>query len=398
MKKFNPYRNIFYFFRGANHSDKLADKQIEDNTTKALINTLEYSDIQLLHSFFYYMKVPFNKNQFPQYDLQVAELLSRPDAQIRLGRTDYYIESKVQAPLEEYQICNHLTSIGESVLIIITPRESDLDIVKKIKNPRLKFITWEKIYIQFSNYLMSRKNEDDNFILKQFLKYLESIGMAPFNGFTKEDFDSFLYVEDDPKKEIRSIVKHKFKKYLDEIQNEVKSVPAYKGLKVEVGNLQMDSHSIWGTLSDESKSKVNVPHFNFVLNRNTFSIGFIVEGKVPADRFYKYVKSKPGTLLKLLSKLPEFHYELQERVYQRIRVYKNSQVASVKCGSEIKSEDIDYIQKKVQQYSLILTWCHITFERDDKTLSSKTFIKSSVAYLNLLRPLYEFSLNKIEEQ
>jgi len=59
-------------------------------------------------------------------------------------------------------------------------------------------------------------------------------------------------------------------------------------------------------LSDESKSKVNVPHFNFVLNRNTFSIGFIVEGKVPADRFYKYVKADPGTLLKLLRNLTGF--------------------------------------------------------------------------------------------
>lgn len=396
MKKFNPYRNIFYYFRGSHYPDKLADRQIEDNTTKALINTLEYSEIQLIHNFLEYLKIPFIKNHIPKYDLQVAELLSRPDAQIRIGKTDYYIESKVQAPLEEYQINNHLASIGESTLIIITPRESDFNIVHKINNPRLKFITWQKIYIQFSNYLLNRKNEDDNFILRQFLKYLESISMAPFNGFQKEDFDSFLYVEDDPKKEIRSITKNKFKKYLDEIQNEIKSIPGYKGLKVEIGNLQKDSHSIWGTLSEVSKDKVQVPHFNFVLDRNTFSIGFIVEGKVPAGRFYKYVKSRPETLMKLLIKLDDFHYELQKREYQRIRVYKNSQVAKVKCGQDIKFDDITYIQKKAEQYPLILTWCHITFERDDKELISKDFIKSSVQYLNLLKPLYEFSLGKIK--
>ncbi len=229
MKKFNPYRNIFYYFRGAHSSDKLAGKQIEDNTTKALINTLEYSDVQLLYHLLEYLKIPFIKNQIPKYDLQVAELHSRPDAQIRIGKTDYYIESKVQASLEEPQINNHLVSIGESILIIITPRNSDLDVVNKIHSSRLKFTTWEEIYVLFSSYVMTRKKGNNNFILIQFLKYLESIGMAPFNGFTKEDFDSFLYIEDDPKKEIRSIVKQKFKKYLDAIQEEIKSIPAYKG-------------------------------------------------------------------------------------------------------------------------------------------------------------------------
>lgn len=394
MKKYNPYRNIFYYFRGAHSSDKLADKQIEDNTTKALINTLEYSDVQLLYHLLEYLNIPFIKNQIPKYDLQVAELLSRPDAQIRIGKTDYYIESKVQASLEEPQINNHLVSIGESILIIITPRNSDLNVVQRINNSRLKFITWEEIYIQLSSYLIIRKKEDNNFILIQFLKYLESIGMAPFNGFTKEDFDSFLYIEDDPKKEIRSIVKRKLKKYLDAIQEEIKSIPSYKGLKVEVGNLQQNSHTIWGTLSDETKSKVNVPHFNFVLNRNTFSIGFIVEGKVPADRFYKYVNDEPGTVLKLLRNLPGFQYEIEKREYQRIRIYKSTRVASVKCGKDIKSNDIDYILRKAEQYPLVLTWCCIIFERDDNELSSKNFVKSSVKYLNLLRPLYEFSIRK----
>jgi hypothetical protein len=389
LKKYNPYRNIFYYFRGAHNSDRLADKQIEDNTTKAFINTLEYSDVQLLHYFLENIKVPVNKSETPKYDLQVAELLSRPDAQIRVGKTDYYIESKVQAPLEEHQINNHLVSIGESILIVITLRESDRQILEKFKNPRLKFITWEEIYILFS-----RKNDINNFILSQFLKYLESTGMAPFNGFTKEDFDSFLYVEEDPKKEIRSIVKRKFKKYLDEIQDEIKSIPAYSGLVVDVGNLHKGSHSIWGTLSDESKSKVNVPHFNFALNRNTFSIGFIVEGKVPANRFYKYIKANPKTLLKLLIDLPGFQYEIEKREYQRIRVYKSTRVASIKCGPDIKFDDIVYIQKKAEQYALVLTWCRIVFERDDNTLSSKSFIKSSVKYLNHLRPLYEFSLGK----
>lgn len=394
MKKFNPYRNIFYYFRGAHGSNRIAEKQIEDNTTKALINTLEYSNVELLYHLLKYLNIPFVTNQIPNYDMQVSELYSRPDAQIRIGKTDYYIESKVQARLEEKQINNHLASTGESLLIIITPRYSDLSVVNKISDSRLRFITWEEIYLIFNKYLMDRKKVEDNFIIIQFLKYMENIGMAPFNGFTKEDFDSFLYIDDDPKKEIRSIVKQKLIKYLDAIQMEIQSIPSYKGLKVEVGNLQVKSDHIWGTLSDETKSKVNVPHFNFVLDRNTFSIGFIVEGKIPAKRFYKYVKAKPDTLLELLSNLPGFHYELQKRIFQKIRTYDNIKVASVKCGVDIKFDDVVFIQKKADQYPLILTWCHFSFERDDKKLNSKDFVKTSIEYLNLLRPLYDFSLGK----
>lgn len=394
MKKFNPYRNIFYYFRGAHSSDRLADKQIEDNTTKALINTLEYSSVELLYHLLKYLNIPFVTNQIPKYDMQVSELYSRPDAQIRIGKEDYYIESKVQAKLDEQQINKHLVSIGESLLIIITPRNSDLTVINKISNSRLKFITWEEIYLLFSEYLKNRKKVEDNLILIQFLNYMENIGMAPFNGFTKEDFDSFLYIEDDPKKEIRSIVKQKLKKYLDAIQEEIKSIPSYKGLKVEVGNLHQDSHSIWGTLSDEAKSKVHIPHFNFVLDRNTFSIGFIVEGKAPADRFYKYVNAKPDTLLELLSKLPDFHYEIEKRIFRKIRIYDSTRVASVKCGADITFDDVVFIQKKFDQYPLVLTWCRIIFERDDNRLNSKNFIETSIKYLNLLRPLYDFSLGK----
>jgi len=343
LKKYNPYRNIFYFYRGQNHLEKKADKQIEDNTTKALINTLEYSDKSLLHLFLSKLNIYVDKDALPQFDMQVAEAFSRPDAQIKIGKSDIYIESKVHAVLDKSQIINHLNSIGKSFLIIITPRESDHDIIKEISNPQLRFITWENIYIQFSYYLMERKKESNHFILEQFLKYIESINMAPFNGFQKEDFDSFLNVEEDPKNEIRSIIKNKFKKYLEEIQISIKPIPSYKGLKIEVGNLDKNDHSVWGTLSDDSKCKVNVPHFNFVLNRNSFSIGFIVEGKTPAQKFYKNINNDPNLFLKALKRLANFEIELQNRVFIRPRKYDNQTVATLKCGKEITKNDVDYI-------------------------------------------------------
>lgn len=391
MRKFNPYRNIFYYYRGQNRLEKLADTQIEDNTTKALINTLELSDRSLLHYFLSLLNIPFTPATEPTYDLQVAEVLSRPDALIKVGKTNIYIESKVQAVLEIPQIKNHLKSIGNSYLIIITPRESDRDIVDTINSPLIRFITWENIYIAFNNYYLKRKNENNDLILNQFLKYLESIGMAPFNGFQKEDFDAFLYVEDDPKKEVRTIVKNKFGKLLNELHSSVSNIPAYKGLKVEVGNLQKESRSIWGTLSDSSKSKVNVPHYNFLINRIGFYIGFIVEGKVPATRFYKNIAANSKQFVSILKKLRGFNIQLQNRIYIRPRKYKNVAVAILKCGKDISKNDLNYIMQKSGQYKLILTTCSIMIPRDHSTLNSKEFVNAAIKNLNLLKPLYEFS-------
>jgi hypothetical protein len=50
MGKYNPYKNIFFYYRGPSSERKVdqPDKQIEDNTTKAVINTLDYSERGLL--------------------------------------------------------------------------------------------------------------------------------------------------------------------------------------------------------------------------------------------------------------------------------------------------------------------------------------------------------------
>lgn len=86
-----------------------------------------------------------------------------------------------------------------------------------------------------------------------------------------------------------------------------------------------------------------MPHFNFVLNRNSFSIGFIVEGKTPAQKFYKNINNDPNLFLKALKRLANFEIELQNRVFIRPRKYDNQTVATLKCGKEITKNDVDYI-------------------------------------------------------
>lgn len=133
MKKYNPYRNIYYYYRGPSNIIKdHVDTQIEDNATKAFINTLENSNSILLESFLKELDINIKNFTPVVYDLQVSKKLSRPDAEILIdNKYTISIESKVDASLDKEQIRNHLDSIVKGYLICITKKDEDIKIIKK---------------------------------------------------------------------------------------------------------------------------------------------------------------------------------------------------------------------------------------------------------------------------
>ena len=393
MKKFNPYRNLFYYYRGPTSKQIHLEKQLEDNTTKALINTLEFSSDSLLASFLSVLNISIKDKFSPQYDLQVAEDFSRPDALINFGKTNIFIESKIDAPLDKKQLNNHLRSIENAYLVCITPREKDEQIVKSFVNLKLRFITWQKIYELFFRYQARRKNPE-NLIVHQFVKYLESINMAPFNGFQKEDFEAFINIEDDPKRELRSIVKNKLKLYMEELHRELRIIKSYKSLKYSIGNLNKESKSVWGMICKPPvESKVHKPQFQFTLNRNRFQIGVMIEGINPAKKFRRNIKNDPGGFYKILRKLDGFIFEIHNKVNidNLPKKFRHYPVATLRLGKEINKDDIPFIISKTSQYRLFMFYCYKVVPRDNKQLYSRKFVNHSIKILNKIKPYYEFS-------
>lgn len=394
MRKLNPYRNIFYYYRGPSSKNQLIDRQLEDNTTKALINTLELSSDSLLETFLGELKVPFEFTSRPQYDLQIAEDYSRPDAVIKVGNTKIYIESKVQASLDVKQLKRHIISIDNSFLVYLTQNEKDKDEILALNNKKIKYLSWYQLYEIFSGYMNSHEDEANNLILKHFLKYLESINMSPFTGFQKEDFDAFLFVEEDPKKEIRGLVKNKFQKYLDELLTLTKKDTNFKGMSIHVGNLKKNYTGIWAALyNGKVGNLINQPHFQFNLNNNRFQIGVMVEGQHPTRKFLKNIEKDVNGFFKILKLLEGFTFEIHKRlnVENIPRKFRHFPVATLKLGDEIVIDDIFYIINKAKQYELFVFYCYTSIPRDDKNLNTKLFVKTSLNYLNKVKPYYDFT-------
>ena len=134
MRKYNPFRNVFYYYRGpSSKKEGQFDKQIEDNATKALINTSENGEKGLLMRFLKKSRIDIKGYDKVTYDLQVEEESSRPDALIQIDKCNIFIESKIDSPLKEDQIYRHLESISKDYLICITPRDEDRNIIQQTK-------------------------------------------------------------------------------------------------------------------------------------------------------------------------------------------------------------------------------------------------------------------------
>ncbi len=394
MRKYNPFRNIFYYYRGpSSRKDKQFDKQIEDNTTKALINTFEHSENKFLKCFFDRMNLPFDSSKI-YYDLQVSEELSRPDALIKVGDNDIYIESKIGSYLDKNQINRHLGSIENGFLVCVTSRSKDVKKIEEMNIGNLRFITWKEIYCCLEKE-MSRSGT--SFIVKQFLEYLEMINMSPFTGWEKRDFEAFLYREEDPRKELRMRVKGKLQEYLNELSRELKDHSLYNKLKVDVGNLSKTSPHVWGVLCiPPIKRKVDVPHFNFLVTSDDFCMGVQIEGKKPSNKMKKHIEEDKEGFLEILKGLDGFELKLRKRIEVRPRKFDSTDVVSIKLGDkDVTMSDVDYLINKMGEYDLFELNCGMSIKRDKEILHDESFLDKSVEFMIKLKDYYAFSLEDV---
>ena len=216
----DPHRNIFCFYRAPRkhfEGDFIYDEQLENNITKSLINTLEYSNPRTaLDSFLALIESKIHGNsvrlrttsEICHFSLQSTPLVfpdvknrilvtitnaqtgtkvsseqpgSRPDAWI-IGGNDFVImiESKLDTLPNEKQLTGHLKRAGW-----IGTKHQRVD------------LKWSEIYSCLKSCTSTAIGEPDNFIIGQFLNYMEVIGMSPFEGFKNSDFDFFLVYDGD---------------------------------------------------------------------------------------------------------------------------------------------------------------------------------------------------------
>lgn len=202
------HHNIFVYYRGPSQktSERDAHRQLEDNATKALINTLEHSDPVLARSFVsrfaadvakgwpdkkpatYFLqrgpdKVPPGRRMIlglsidGEIDPKAKKLAlpagTRIDAAIEVPHGGLVaIETKVVEYLDPHQLARHRTRWQ------IAPSDQAL-------------VRWVDVWSWARAELNEAPDVVTRFLLRQLCEYLETLGFGRWAGFRKEDFAQF---------------------------------------------------------------------------------------------------------------------------------------------------------------------------------------------------------------
>lgn len=322
----DPHKNFFYYYRGPskiNTDDIQYDRQIENNTTKSLINLLEKSDdpkilkafIRLIEQKIDNPSLGFQAKDFKFFLQKIPELalqarqrfviivsncpkVEETDSGSIGGRPDAWIispsksialmfEVKMDSPVTRKQINGHLDRGGWSRT---TP------IIK---------VSWSDIHKAFYQIRDSVDEGKDGFILNEFIQYLEVIGMSDFNGFVNDDFDFFISY--DP--EYKPIIKKKLSQFAQKVYAELPMSLQRKYPDIHPGKIiSQDGRWAWIAIRKNQETNDIFKQCNFTaeINRDVFVVNTVIRNGKYSDRnkpigvLYKKIQEQKGAFISLL--------------------------------------------------------------------------------------------------
>lgn len=358
--------NVFYSFRGASAQSRGDDAdvtepsqraQLEDNVTKALVNTLQHTHVAVRDRFLELVGVPNARSSCADrgvnYFLQRAPhgddavfrkrhrvLLGivphgetgkrvvgtrasrtgarRPDAWIAGPDFSVLVEVKISGALDADQWADHHATLLAGTTDPVTTRE----------------LSWKEVYDALSSARDEFGVDRSRWILDQFLEYLRLENIVGYTGITTEVFDYF-FDPGDP--DTRSSVKRTWSALADALQPELGQVnPWYAGH--EVGNLKGSDAHCWVAFGPMDSGNGGSPpyrqHAHLTASIRSTGIEFFanIELKSAIDRLRAAITGRRSELLDALRGLRGRGYEIriEERQQRQASIYDYVPVSSVR--------------------------------------------------------------------
>ncbi len=348
----DPHRNLFFAYSGPlpKDDDWGRRKQLEDNTTKALVNIIEWTSVGA-SAFLESLQPPLacivSSHPTVEVSLQrrpwfvqasknrrliaitghfeddpptpkAEQSGGRPDAWLYFPEADLtlMIESKLGQRPDEQQLRGHLQQAGW-----------------RKDTPRIH-TSWSDLYTAFKRIVSSLRDSADSLLMKHFLGFLEVIGMSPFDGFLAEDFDYFLTYPE----EYRHIVKPRLQQFARLVYDQIPAAVRRRFPKFYVPPLKKGKPTgTWIGFRRPDKTDSLFQHCNLTIEIN--SEGLTVNAALRDGRFdkpqtsigqvYSLVRGKPSEIVALLGGLGSGH---------RITIYRRTNRAGherILPGAEI---------------------------------------------------------------
>jgi hypothetical protein len=265
-----PHHNIFFYYRGPSARESRQEgeryqQQVEDNSTKALINMLEHGGPDVVRSFLRRfapaLAAGWPPEASPELFLQRGPTGALPSGRrLLLGLS---VLGQVDGPLVAREDGSRVDAAilvpGVGLLAVEVKVVDDLDGPQLARHAQRWSVVEQPLLARWADVWRwgrdehLRRNGIAGFLLGQFCEYLEILGFAPWAGFRGEDFDFFLQ----PSWEQRTIVRNRVSGAWERIADELdESESALLG-RFASGRLGLHDATAWAQ-TNRGESIINL--------------------------------------------------------------------------------------------------------------------------------------------
>lgn len=326
------HHNIFYYYKGPQYGKQgPCDQQLEDNTTKALINTLKHCNPVVRLKFLNWLGIDINgKTEFELQKSTIGSIrICRTKQRLLLGIvdkpnscTDFSLVNLRETTTRDSRPDAWLYGDDFVVLIESKVGEGSLELnqmrchFQKLENNKIKAryqkITWAEIHLFFSGLVPDLKDKD-KWIVEQFIEFLEWNGMSTFSGFEEWMFEYFIpdIKDADTKKQIRNTMGLFANKILDD-PNGLKSLDASFYQIHHEGNFNTGDDHFWAAFGPPNFK--DVTHQTVALYDYGLDVFINVELLPVVNMLRKKLKVNKSLFINIISNFPgRFQVRIEER-------------------------------------------------------------------------------------
>lgn len=364
------HRNVFSYFMGASQPDRDREKQLEDNTTKALVNTLEHCKRNVASAFLKWLGIPNARsvNYMQQRNSIGEDRIQRKSQRMLLA----IVGKRPNDGERLFEDLSHRNArgsrpdawlYGDDFVVLIESKIGDANLNlnqlachwQKLHPTTCKIVTWSEVHAFFTGLMCDVTDARSRWLTEQFTQYLEWTGMTEFVGFKEEMFEFFVGQAHDRDAETKRWVRGAVDALGEKVLNGKEGLKSFDDFYSDkhVGNLTSDSDHYWLAFGP-AKDFRDQAHQTISLYEQWLDVFVNVELLSPIKRLRR--KITDGGFRKVVCDLPvPFTLHIGERKKtKRPRKFDYIQIADIEAGihkrrryglKDASSTGFDYIEK-----------------------------------------------------